>query len=383
MTAGLISFHSYINVTAIALSYLLVVLGIAATYGSGPAYLASVLGVLAFNFFFLPPLYTLVISDPQNWIALVAFLITALVAGQLSSYARRRAEESEERQLEIERLYDELKSAFEEASKAEGLRQSEQLKSALLDAVTHDLRTPLTSIKACVTTLIEGRKALQSGEHAKVVVSTEDGDELLDLINEETDRLNEFIGGIVELAQVEAGRIDSRKIWHEVAGIIDNSVERARLRLEFHELATEIADELPLIKADAAAISEVIYVFLDNAAKYSPRSSTIRISASRGPGETVEISVEDQGAGIDLGTRERVFDKFFRSSGNDIHATVGGLGIGLAIARGVSESQGGEVWVEDGHNGFATRFVFRLPVGDDESGKETGLNHGTNTYSRR
>jgi K+-sensing histidine kinase KdpD len=141
--------------TTVALALLLVVLIIATIYGSRPALFASLLGVLCFNFFFLPPFYTFTISESQNWIAFGAFLVTAIIAGQLSSYARQRAAESEERRKEIERLYNELQAAFEQASQTEALRRSEQLKSSLLDAVTHDLRTPLTSIKASATTLLE------------------------------------------------------------------------------------------------------------------------------------------------------------------------------------------------------------------------------------
>src|SRR5215831_8968449 len=143
-----------INATTVALALLLVVLFVATGWGSRPAVLASVLGMLCFNFFFLPPIGTFTIADPDNWIALGAFLVTAITAGQLSARAKRRAEEAEAGRREIERLYQELQTAFARASHAEALRQSERLKSALLDAVTHDLQTPLTSIKASATTLL-------------------------------------------------------------------------------------------------------------------------------------------------------------------------------------------------------------------------------------
>ena len=114
--------------------------------------------MLCFNFFFLPPFHTFTIADPQNWVALTAFFITALAVGQLSASAKRRAEEAEAGRVEIGRLYEELREAFEKASEAEALRRSERFKSALLDAVTHDLRTPLTSIKASATLLLEDRE---------------------------------------------------------------------------------------------------------------------------------------------------------------------------------------------------------------------------------
>jgi len=148
VTAVLRLFGSTINSTTVALALLLVVLFVAATWGSRPAIVVSIFGVFCLNFFFLPPVHTLDIAQPDNWIALIAFLITAVTAGELSARVTRRAAEAEAARQEIERLYDELRTAFERASHAEALRQSEKLKSALLDAVTHDLRTPLTSIKA-------------------------------------------------------------------------------------------------------------------------------------------------------------------------------------------------------------------------------------------
>src|ERR1043165_5559352 len=154
-TAVLKPLGSHINSTTVALALLLNVLFIATRWGSLPALCASVVAMLCFNFFFLPPFGTLTIAAPDNWIALAAFLVTAITDGQLSARAKRRTEEAETGRQEIERLYAELRDAFERASHAEALRQSEKLKSALLDAVTHDLRTPLTSIKASITTLLD------------------------------------------------------------------------------------------------------------------------------------------------------------------------------------------------------------------------------------
>src|ERR1044071_1901974 len=154
LTFALRPLRGTINQTTVALALLLIVLFVATLWGARPAIAASLLGMLCFNFFFLPPVGTLTIADPDNWIALAAFLATAITAGQLSARVQRRADEAEAGRREIERLYNELRDAFERASHAEALRQSERLKSALLDAVTHDLRTPLTSIKASITTLL-------------------------------------------------------------------------------------------------------------------------------------------------------------------------------------------------------------------------------------
>lgn len=356
-TAVLAPFASQVNSTTVALALLLVILFIATAAGSKPAFLASIVAMLSFNFFFLPPFYTLTISDPQNWTALAAFLITSVTAGQLSSYARRRADEAEQRRKDSERLYNELQTAFEQASQAEALRQSEKLKSALLDAVTHDLRTPLTSIKASITALLNDRK--------DGVLDDEGQTEFLDIINEESDRLNEFIEGMVALAKIEAGAMHLRKNWSAVEEIINNALDRAKNHLDGYQITVNIESELPNVLVDASSIAEVIYTLLDNAAKYSPPGSQIKVSAKRAGEDNVEISVEDQGRGIAPEMRERVFDKFSRAAERDSHNTADGLGLGLAIARGIVESQGGKIWIEDGREEFKTRMVFRIPIGDE------------------
>lgn len=335
------------------MTLLLVVLFASTLFGSTSGLIASVAAIACFNFFFLPPINTFNISGPENWIAFGTFVITALISGQLSGYARRRAEESEARQREIERLYEELQSAFEQASEAEALRKSEKLKSALLDAVTHDLRTPLTSIKASVTTLIE--------DSSEKLLDGESRQEFLEIIDEETDRLNEFIEGMVGIAKVEANAMSLHKRSASVEEIVGNAVERAKRVTENHSVRVDLAQDLPNVYADAASIAEVIFTLIDNAAKYSKPETSILIS-SIGNSETVELSVQDQGKGIEPSMRERVFDKFFRAAEQDIHKTGSGLGLGLAIAKGIVESQGGGIRVEDGDPGFVTKLIVSLPI---------------------
>ncbi len=257
LVTALAPFRDGISSTTVALGLLLVVLFVATAWGSAPAYLASVLGMLCFNFFFLPPIYTLTISEPQNWIALAVFLITAITVGQLSARARRRAEEAEAGRRESRRLYDELQAAFERASEAEALRRSEQLKSALLDAVTHDLRTPLTSIKASVTTLLGERVTPTASEQTSASLDEEGQRELLDVINEETDRLNHFIENMVELARIEAGELSLQEYWGAVDEIIASAVQRAAGITAKHDIEVEIAEHLPALKVDARAVTDL------------------------------------------------------------------------------------------------------------------------------
>src|SRR5258707_2270937 len=191
----LIPFRGHINSTTVALAFLLIVLFAAILWGSRPALLASLLGVVCFNFFFIPPVHTFTISDPQNWVALAVFFITALTVGQLSARARRRATEAEAQKSEIKQLYEDLQTAFDRASEAEAVKRSERLKSALLDAVTHDIRTPLTSIKASATLLLEDRDANENVEK----LTSEEQHAMLEVINHGADRLDRFVEGIVDL----------------------------------------------------------------------------------------------------------------------------------------------------------------------------------------
>src|SRR6185369_4485118 len=203
VTAVLKLFGEHINATTVALAFLLIILFAATAWGSRPAIVASIVGIVSFNFFFLPPFRTFAIRDPHNWIAFIAFMITAITVGQLSGRVKRRAEEAEAAKAEVERLYYELQDSFERSSQAKALKQSERLKSALLDAVTHDLRTPLTSIKASATTLLDD---LYSSErnHAEPGLDLEGRKEMLRVIDEESDRLDRFVEGLTKLARIDA-----------------------------------------------------------------------------------------------------------------------------------------------------------------------------------
>jgi two-component system sensor histidine kinase KdpD len=353
----------HINAATVSLALLLNVLFIATRWGSWPALLASLLAMLCFNFFFLPPFATFNIAATDNWIALLAFLITAVTAGQLSARAKKRAEEAELGTREIERLYAELREAFERASHAEALRQSEKLKSALLDAVTHDLRTPLTSIKASITTLLDEVR----GNGESLALDTESKLEMMEVIDEESDRLSRFINGLIDLARIEAGELHLRRHWGDIDEIISDALARAEPITRDHRIELAIEKELPGVRVDERAVSEVVYTLIDNAAKYSPAGSAIRITARRAGDELIQMAVEDNGQGIRADLRERVFDKFFRATRDgDISKPPPGTGMGLAIARGIVEAHEGRIWIESGEGGRGTRVVFTLPTGDDD-----------------
>lgn len=363
LTATLIPLRGQINSTTVGFAFLLVVLFVAIFWGSKPALLASVLGMLCFNFFFLPPFHTFTIADSQNWVALTAFFITALAVGQLSARAKRRASEAEAGRVEIERLYEELRDAFERASEAEALKRSERLKSALLDAVTHDIRTPLTSIKASATLLLEDRETGQEVEK----LSPEEQQAMLEVITHGADRLDRFIEGIVDLARIETGDMNLYRNWGAVEDIIEAALAQAEPLTRQHQIRVSVEDELPIVRVDSRAVAEVIYTLIDNASKYAPPETLITIEADRVADDIIEIAVEDQGPGIASHLRERVFERFYRVTSNGTaDAPTGGIGMGLAIAKGIVEAHNGRIWIEDGTKGRGARIIFTVPVGDED-----------------
>lgn len=361
-TLVLIPFRQQINSATVALAYVLIILFVAIFGRSGPALVSSVLAGLCLNFFFLPPFHTFAISDPQNWVALFAFFITAIAVGHLSASAKRREEEAESSKGEIERLYFELQDTFERSSQAKALKQSERLKSALLDAVTHDLRTPLTSIKASATTLLAD---LYSSERDKrpSQLGVDGRKEMLVVIDEESDRLDHFVEALTKLARIDAGELQLRTELCAIDEIIAAALRRAEPRTRDHQIEVWIEDELPRVKVDEPAVAEVIYILVDNAAKYSSMGSTIRISAHP-RGDAVFVSVEDEGPGVKSELRERVFERFFRATrdGDLSDRRAAGSGMGLAIAHGIVQAHGGRIWIEEASGHSGAKFVVELPA---------------------
>jgi two-component system sensor histidine kinase KdpD len=197
------------------------------------------------------------------------------------------------------------------------------------------------------------------------LLDEEDHREMLEVINEECDRLNRFIEGLVEMARIEAGEFRLRRRWGTVEEMIETALARTKNLMSQQRVQIDIENELPVILVDAGAISEVFYTLIDNAAKYSPPETIIRVSAARAENDMITASVEDRGPGIPVELRERVFDKFFRAfEGNNPRSQPSGTGMGLAIARGIIEVHNGHIWIESGQGGSGTRVVFTLPIGD-------------------
>jgi two-component system sensor histidine kinase KdpD len=234
--------------------------------------------------------------------------------------------------------------AMEEASHAEAARQSELLKSALLDSLAHDIKTPLTSIKAAVTNLL--------GEAAAA------DRELLTIIDEEADRLNQLAAEVVAMARIEAGKLHLEKREVTVDQIVTGALAEIEGLRKGRPIAIRAAADLPAVEADPELAQQVIKQFIENALKYTPEDSPLTVSAERKAGKIV-IGVADRGEGIEEHERALIFDRFYR--GREHRFQTKGTGMGLAIAKGIVEAHGERIWVESERRQGSV-FYFTLAV---------------------
>jgi len=237
--------------------------------------------------------------------------------------------------------------AVEQLGQTEAARQGEQLRTALLDAVTHALRTPLTSIKASVTNLLSNGGLVAEQKH-----------ELLTIINEETDRLNRLVGEAGEMARLDAGEVELELKPHTVDELIKAALEHCKGSLGSRPVNVQVAPGLPPVRADLARAREVLVHLIENANQYSSPNQPITITAEA-HGDTVVTSVADRGDGIDDLEQALIFEKFYR--GKDQRYSVEGTGMGLPIAKAIVEAHGGSINLMS-QRGHGSVFSFSLPV---------------------
>jgi two-component system sensor histidine kinase KdpD len=455
-----------VNSTTAGFSYIIVVLLIAARWGLVESVTASVAAAFCLNYFFLPPVRTLNIADTHNWVAMSAFLVTSLVASQLSELARRRNGQLHQRQTEMERLYalsrgimlidsekpagvqiaaevvriynvasvtiydqtdDQVYAAGivqapsaqdvlrelavrggmqqdagsnkfmasvtlagrsigavavegwpngamlsesalyaitnliavgmdkarnqELVSRAEAARQSEQFKSTLLDSVAHEFKTPLTSIKAATSTILTAKNLTSAQQH-----------ELLTIIDQESERLSGMVTEAIHLARVESGRLHLSRTVRDVEELLHDALKQSSASLNGRPIETHVAPALPKISVDAELFALMIKQLLDNATKYSPAGTPIRIAADASA-DSLRIRIHNQGLGLTEGERSMVFERFYRTPGARQNAS--GTGLGLAIVRDIVRAHGGYIDVES-ELGVGTEFSIRLPLAKGE-----------------
>jgi len=235
-----------------------------------------------------------------------------------------------------------------QVSRTEALRQSDELKSALLASVSHALRTPLTSMRAAVDNLLQhdlnwDKDALR---------------EFHLIISEEVHRLSRLVGNLLEMARIEAGELQVSRQWGSLAEIFANVIDRCAPSFRSHKVIAALRDDLPLVSVDSRLVAEALTNIVENAAKYSPAGSRIVMDARVEAGVLL-ISVADEGPGIAPEEIGRIFDKFYRGPSSADRPSAG-TGMGLAITRGIVEAHGGKVWVERKSTGV--KFTISIPV---------------------
>ncbi len=464
-----------ISPTNLVMIYLLAVMVAAVYLGRGPSILVSVLGVLAFDFFFIPPYLTLAVDDTEYLITFIGLLLVGLVISALAVSAREQADSAQRREADTAMLYslsrdlaaadshetvlkalqthlvasfgrdvllylpmgnsmhpvseaspplftpsetelnlalwcyrhaepagsgtntlpsaeprflplktsrhtvgvlsfkpidptrpfspderrmldafaNQAAQAVERVNLSEQTRQikllqaAEKLQNALLNSISHDLRTPLVSITGALTTL-EGQDE---------TISTESRRSLLETAREEAERLNRLVGNLLDMTRLEAGALKTKREPADVVDVVGTSVGQMENRLLGRNLQMDVPDDLPIISVDFVLIVHVLNNLLDNALKYSPENSALEVRARQLQNE-VQISVMDEGPGIPPDDLDRIFDKFYRVQRSE---QVAGTGLGLAICKGIVEAHGGRIWAEN-RSGGGTALTIALPV---------------------
>jgi two-component system sensor histidine kinase KdpD len=226
---------------------------------------------------------------------------------------------------------------------------ADRLRSALLTSISHDLKTPLSSIIGAAGTLKDYAGLLD--DDAKR--------DLLATVQDEADRLNRFIANLLDMTRLESGAIAPNAALHDVGEVVGSAIQRAGKVLNQHHTEVEIAADLPMIRLDAVLFEQVLFNILDNAAKYAPAGSVVRIRAWQDD-ETVNLQIIDEGDGIPADDLERIFDKFYRvRKGDTVRA---GTGLGLPICRGFVEAMGGTISAGNRSDRSGAAFTIRMPV---------------------
>ena len=348
-TAGLLPFRSDITVATAALVLVVpVALGVAVG-GFSAVPVGVAFGFLTFDFFFIPPYSTFYVTEWEDWISLVVYAMVGCTVGGVVAQLGRAQREAEARRAEAQLLWAERARLVEESSRLQLLEEVDRLRAALIGSVSHDLRTPLASIKASISDLADPGLLLSDDDRATLLRTTE----------EETDRLTRLVTNLLDMSRIQAGALVPHTSATPLDELIGAVAGRLGPTLGEGRLTVEIADGLPLADVDYLLVEQVLSNLLENAARYTPPGTAVTVRAAAVGDDEVEVAVVDHGPGVAEQERERIFDQFYRLRAEGQGPV--GTGMGLAIVKGIAEAHGGRIWVEATPGGGAT-FVLRLPV---------------------
>jgi K+-sensing histidine kinase KdpD len=326
----------------VVMVFLLGVVIVSTRFGYGPSLLAAVMSVLAFEFFFIPPLFSFAVSDLRH---AVTFGVMFLVAFVISHQTQRLRDHAESTRIRERDTAQERMTLAEEARRDRLRIETEQLRNALLSSVSHDLRTPLAVVTGATSTLLERPPEDEAKRRT-----------LLRTAHEEALRLNRLVHNLLDMTRLEAGALNVSKELQPLEEVVGAALNRVEDRLRGREIGVSIPAELPLVRFDPVLIEQVLINLLENATKHTPAGGPIDLSARACEGEIL-VELADRGPGIAAADAERVFDKFCRLRETE----GGGVGLGLTICRGVVVAHGGRMWVEERDGGGAC-FRFTLPL---------------------
>jgi two-component system sensor histidine kinase KdpD len=273
--------------------------------GRGPSAFAAVLGVAAFDFFFVPPHLTFAVADAQYLVTLAVMLAVGLLIRSLAARVREQTETTARIRAEAE---------------------AERLRHTLLSSVSHDLRTPLAAITAATSTLL-GEEGLDAGTRR----------DLLETASEESHRLNRLVTNLLDMTRVESGPLALHREWMPLEEVVGSALGRLEGRLAAERVETSLPEALPLVHVDPVLMEQVLVNLLENAVKYAGSAARLRIAANAEP-RAVRVEIADDGPGLAAGDEERVFEKFYRGASRGR-----GFGLGLAICRAIVEAHGGTI----------------------------------------
>jgi two-component system, OmpR family, sensor histidine kinase KdpD len=325
------------NATTAGFAYLIAVLALATWGGWAAGAVASIAATLSFNFFFFPPHGTLTIADPANWVALFAFLIASTVASRLVATARREAEEAQRRQRQVEFLFEERERLRAEAAHLEAVKASDALKTSLLRAVSHDLRTPLTAMRLEIESLDR-----QLADRPAALASVRG-------LSLEQERLARRIDNLLSLARLEAGVARPHPEPVPAGALFRAARESLSLVLDARPVEVRIEARCPDLWADPSLTLEALVNLLENAARAAPSESPIELAAGLDPQapERVRLEVRDRGPGLPAGVHRllEIPRELRRAAAGSGDSASGGLG--LMIARGLAEANSGSLELLD------------------------------------